>query len=81
MALAVIAVGWTTILRLILLIATGVSVGYTVYKYITTLEQPAVTQTFSAVAQLVPLMVTMMVFNLMMTITASMREMISLKSS
>lgn len=77
MALAFIAANWLTILKLILLVGTGAAVGYTIFKYITAIEQPAVTQTFGVVAQLVPFMVTMMVFNLMMTIMTTMRDLLA----
>lgn len=72
---AALASNWLAILKVILLIGTGVAVGYTVYKYITALEQPAVTQTFQAVAQLVPMMVTLMTFQTMVMIMSTMREM------
>lgn len=76
-ALAFVAANWLTILKLILLVGTGAAVGYTIYKYISAVEQPAVTQTFAVVAQLAPLMVTMMVFNLMTDIMGTMRDLLA----
>jgi F0F1-type ATP synthase membrane subunit c/vacuolar-type H+-ATPase subunit K len=71
---------WLNVIKIILTIGVGVGVGYTVFQYIAVAQRPEVQQTMATTVQLVnammPLMMYSMMFQLMMTFTSMIREMV-----
>jgi ACR3 family arsenite efflux pump ArsB len=75
-----LARNWLNLIRVFLAVGVGVGVGFTIFQYITALQRPEVQQTVvSAVAlvnAMMPLMMYFMMFQLMLTFTSMIREMV-----
>jgi len=75
-----LARNWFNIIKVMLVVGVGVGVGYTIFQYIAVAQRPEVQQTMTATVALVnamfPLMIYFMMFQLMMTFTGMIREMV-----
>jgi uncharacterized protein YacL len=71
---------WLNIIKVMLMVGVGVGVGYTIFQYIAVTQRPEVQQAMASTVQLVnamiPLMMYFMMFQLMMTFTSMIREMV-----
>lgn len=71
---------WLNVIKIIAMVGVGIGVGYTVFQYIAVSQRPEVQQAMASTVQLVnamiPLMMYSMMFQLMMTFTSMIREIV-----
>jgi hypothetical protein len=75
-----LASNWLNLIKVFLAVGVGVGVGSTIFQYVTALQRPeaqqAMTSAVALVNAMMPLMMYFMMFQLMLTFTSMIREMV-----